>query len=135
MDILDNIIFDEETQNFIEEQKTDYLDEVGEEIKTDEGLFESESDFSILSSNDINNVSSDQIVNLEEPIQNLSENKINYITYNYFYTVSEDSLSNNLINKQLSEYNTSESLAVLLLLMFLGIGFYLLIRRAVFKWR
>lgn len=57
------------------------------------------------------------------------------INNNYYGTVSDDSLSMNLINKPLNRYNPSESLAVISILICFGLLFGILIRKAVFKWR
>ena len=55
--------------------------------------------------------------------------------YNNYYGVSENSVSWNIMNKPLNEYTVTESYFAISLLLALCIGIYLVIRRAIFKWR
>ena len=59
----------------------------------------------------------------------------NTIINNYYGCVSDDSLSYNIMNKPLNQYNTAESFCAFGCLFALGIGFYLLIRKVIFKWQ
>lgn len=75
--------------------------------------------------------------------ETLSNNEIpvvsgNNITNNYYIYcdgVSENAVSWNLINKPINEYNVQESFMLLSFTFALCISLYLLIRKAVFKWR
>ena len=59
-----------------------------------------------------------------------------YISVSGNTTVSEnETMSENIITKPLNDYTVQEQLSVYGLLMFIGIGFYLIIRRSVFKWQ
>ena len=59
-----------------------------------------------------------------------------YISVSGNTTLSEnETMSENIITKPLNDYTVQEQLSVYGLLMFIGIGFYLIIRRSVFKWQ
>lgn len=58
----------------------------------------------------------------------------NVYNYNIYCSVSDDSLSYNIINKPISEYNTQEGLLFMLLVGFMGAGLVHLIRKAVIRW-
>ena len=63
---------------------------------------------------------------------NVSGNIIN----NNFYIgcLSNNSVSNDIIHKPLSEYSAGESMGAISMLLALAVGFVILIRKAVFRW-
>ena len=71
--------------------------------------------------------------NNDIPNQIVSGNNI--YNFNYYCGVSENTVSNNLLNKPLSEFNIGESLGAYSMIFALGVSFYLLVRRCIFKWR
>lgn len=67
----------------------------------------------------------DDIVNYYNTYISMSGNEI----------ISENTVSESIINKPLNEYTVQEQLTAYGLFICLCIGFYLIIRRAVFKWQ
>lgn len=55
--------------------------------------------------------------------------------YNNYFGVSENGVSWNLLNKPINQYTVSESLFLYQFLILFFVMMYLLIRRAVFKWK
>lgn len=115
-DFTDNSDFTISTNNI----KVDKL--IREEIVLDERAQNNQSDISILSSNDVNDNSSSEVIYLTN----------NYITY---VSGNEVSTSWNLINKPLNEYTPTESMFAFSILLGLGVVFAILCRKAVLRWR
>lgn len=74
---------------------------------------------------------------INEPTQEPTQKPLsgNTIINNYYGCVSDNSLSYNIMNKPLNQYNTAESFCAFGCLFALGIGLYLLIRKVIFKWQ
>lgn len=73
-----------------------------------------------------------EIIQPDVPINpSVSGNVVN----NYYITLSGNGVSYNLIDKPLNEYTPTESMFALSILFALGIGFVILCRKAVFRWK
>lgn len=57
------------------------------------------------------------------------------VVNNYYISLSGNGVSYNLIDKPLNEYTPTESMFALSILFALGIGFVILCRKAVFRWK
>lgn len=80
---------------------------------------------------DSNSIESVSVNNSPLPISTISGNNIN--NYN-IYTVSDNSVSWNIINKPLNEYTVSESISTLIFLELLVGGIIYLIRKGIPQW-
>lgn len=97
--------------------------------------------------NELISVSENEVISENENLGDKSDifiyggdDIVNY--YNTYFSVSGNevvseniTVSDNIINKPLNEYNTQEGLIAYSIFIALGIGIYLIIRRAVFKWK
>ena len=113
----------EEVYTDVTEMIEDYESEVENESNTLESVRP------VLSGNDINNYYYNKIVNIE----NVSNNEIVEDTESQEEEI--ETLSYNIINKPINEYNVSESLILFSVVIGLFVLFILLVRRTVFKWR
>lgn len=106
------------------------------------------SDSVIVSINDIDNIIEEgDLFNGNEPElhSTVSSGNVTYNVYNNTYVsmneVEDPGSSNleiisyNIINKPLNDYTVLESLTTISIVLFLGVGLYLLIRRSIFRWR
>lgn len=100
---------------------------------------------------------SEEFKEIKELLKTISENQVKEIEENErvyeraYRTVSDDSISDgdilddqhesltvsadNIITKQLNNYTVTESYLLILFLQILFIGFVLIIRKAVYKWK
>lgn len=102
----------------------------------------------IVSINDIENIIEEggiEIGNEPELHSTVSSGNVTYNVYNNTYVSMnevedpEDSeletICYNIINKPLNDYTVLESLTTISIVLFLGVGLYLLIRRSILRWR
>lgn len=78
------------------------------------------------------NLKEGEIIQPDIPVNpSVSGNVVN----NYYISLSGNGVSYNLIDKPLNEYTPTESMFALSILFALGIGFVILCRKAVFRWK
>lgn len=75
----------------------------------------------------------------------VSSGNVTYNVYNNTYVSMNEvedprdsnleTISYNIINKPLNDYTVLESLTTISIVLFLGVGLYLLIRRSIYRWR
>lgn len=95
------------------------------------------SDTVILSSNVINNRNSLKSISISNSVPDIPINPSvsGNVVNNYYISLSGNGVSYNLIDKPLNEYTPTESMFALSILFALGIGFVILCRKAVFRWK
>lgn len=99
--------------------------------ESDVNVSDGEPNNSVYSGLSSDNVSYDQVVSMNfVPVPISGDNVIN----NY-YEVSDNTLSYNLMNKPINEYNVVEGLSLMQFLLFCSVGLVLLIRRCIYQWK
>lgn len=96
--------------------------------------------------NELGSVSENEVISDNEIMGDKSEffiyggdDIVNY--YNTYFSVSgnevisENIVSDNIIYKPLNDYTVQESLTAYSIVLMIGVGIYLIIRRSIYKWK
>lgn len=141
--VFDDVIEEvEDNESEYEDSNTYYSDffDSDNENDNDAELVREESDVNVSDSESYgfvysglssDNVSYDKVVSMNfVPVPVSGDTVINN-----FYEVSDNTLSYNLMNKPINEYNVVEGLSLMQFLLFCSVGLVLLIRRCIYQWK
>lgn len=125
-----NLVDNEGNQDdSVEIYQESLVKEVKENAKQDH-----KSDISIFDNDDINSLSSPEVVSIDSIIPEGTVINHNYTILVSGDEVSDNTISDNIICKPLNQYTTQEGLTLLSCFMFLVFGFVVIVRKGVIPW-